>query len=42
MNLLRFLGIAIPMEENHFKEYKPDYEQYKNDTSMLLILTKKK
>ena len=42
INLLMFLLISIPMEENHFKEYKPDYEQYKNDTSMLLILPKKK
>ena len=42
INLLMFLFISIPMEEKHFKEYKPDYEQYKNDTSMLLILPKKK
>lgn len=42
VNLLMFLFISIPMEEKHFKDYKPDYEQYKNDTSMLLILPKKK
>ena len=42
VNLLMFLFISIPMEENHFKGYKPDYEQYKKDTHMLLILPKKK
>ena len=42
INLLMFLFISIPMEENHFKEYKPDYEQYKKDTHMLLLLPKKK
>ena len=42
INLLMFLFISIPMEEKHFKEYKPDYEQYKKETHMLLILPKKK
>ena len=42
INLLMFMLISIPMEENHFKEYKPDYEQYKKETHMLLILPKKK
>ena len=42
VNLLMFLFISIPMEERHFKGYKPDYEQYKKDTHMLLILPKKK
>ena len=42
VNLLMFIFISIPMEERHFKGYKPDYEQYKKDTHMLLILPKKK
>ena len=42
VNLLMFLFISIPMEEKHFKDYKPDYEQYKKETSVLLILPKKK
>ena len=42
INLLMFMFISIPMEENHFKEYKPTYEQYKEETHMLLILPKKK
>ena len=42
VNLLMFLFISIPMEERHFKGYKPGYEQYKKDTHMLLILPKKK
>ena len=42
VNLLMFLFISIPMEERHFKGYKPDYAQYKKDTHMLLILPKKK
>ena len=42
VNLLMFIFISIPMEERHFKGYKPEYEQYKKDTHMLLILPKKK
>ena len=42
INLLMFLFISIPMEEKHFKEYKPDYEQYKKETSALLLLPKRK
>ena len=42
VNLLMFIFISIPMEERHFKGYKPDYEQYKKETHMLLILPKKK
>lgn len=42
INLLMFIFISIPMEERHFKGYKPDYEQYKKETHMLLILPKKK
>ena len=42
VNLLMFLFISIPMEENHFKEYKPDYEQNKKETHALLILPNKK
>ena len=42
VNLLMFLFISIPMEESHFKEYKPDYEQYKKETHALLILPNKK
>ena len=42
INLAMFLFISIPMEEKHFKEYKPDYERYKKETHMLLILPKKK
>lgn len=42
LNLLMFLFISIPMEENHFKAYKPDYEHYKKETHTLLILPNKK
>ena len=42
VNLLMFLIISIPMEEKHFKEYKPDYEEYKKRVSMLLILPNRK
>ena len=42
INLLMFLFISIPMEEKHFKSYKPDYEQYKKETHTLLILPNKK
>ncbi|MBR0294471.1 MAG: DUF1295 domain-containing protein [Bacilli bacterium] len=42
INLLMFLFISIPMEEKHFKEYKPDYQNYKKEVSMLLILPHKK
>ena len=42
LNLLMFLFISIPMEERHFKAYKPDYEQYKKETHTLLILPNKK
>ena len=42
INSLMFIFISIPMEERHFKGYKPDYEQYKKETHMLLILPKKK
>ena len=42
VNLLMFLFISIPMEESHFKSYKPEYELYKKKVSMLLILPNKK
>ena len=42
INLIMFIFISIPMEEKHFKEYKPEYEQYKKETHMLFILPKKK
>lgn len=42
INLLMFLFISIPMEENHMKEYKPDFEEYRRSTSPLLILPKRK
>ena len=42
INLLMFLFISIPMEEKHFKDYKPEYELYKKKVSMLLILPNKK
>ena len=42
INLIMFLVISIPMEENHMKEYKPGMEEYIEKTSMLLILPKRK
>ena len=42
VNLLMFLFISIPMEENHLKEYKENYEEYLETTSPLLILPNKK
>ena len=42
VNLVMFLVISIPMEENHFKDYKPTYEEYKKKTSMLLILPRRR
>ena len=42
VNLIMFLVISIPMEENHFKDYKPTYEEYKKKTSMLLILPRRR
>lgn len=42
INLLMFLFISIPMEENHMKEYKPGMEEYIQKTSMLLILPRRK
>ena len=42
VNLLMFLFISIPMEENHLKEYKENYEEYLETTSQLLILPNKK
>jgi len=42
INLIMFLVISIPMEENHIKEYKPGFMEYKKTTSMLLILPRRK
>ena len=42
INLVMFLVISIPMEENHMKEYKPGMEEYIEKTSMLLILPRRK
>ena len=42
INLIMFLTISIPMEENHMKEYKPSINEYIKTTSCLLILPKKK
>ena len=42
INLLMFLFISIPMEENHMKEYKPLMSEYIKKTSVLLILPKRK
>ena len=42
LNLVMFLVISIPMEEKHFKDYKPNYQDYKKQTSMLLILPRRK
>ena len=42
INLIMFLTISIPMEENHMKEYKPNINEYIKTTSCLLILPKKK
>ena len=42
INLIMFLVISIPMEENHMKEYKPGMEEYIEKTSMLFILPRRK
>lgn len=42
INLVMFLVISIPMEENHMKEYKPGMKEYIEKTSMLLILPRRK
>lgn len=42
INLIMFLVISIPMEENHMKLYKPGMEEYIEKTSMLLILPRRK
>ena len=42
INLLMFIFISIPMEENHMKEYKPAINEYIKTTSCLLILPKKR
>ncbi len=42
INLLMFLFISIPMEENHLKEYKENYDDYLKTTSPLLILPNRK
>ena len=42
VNLLMFLFISIPMEENHLKEYKENYDDYLKTTSPLLILPNRK
>lgn len=42
INLLMFLFISIPMEENHLKEYKDNYDDYLKTTSPLLILPNRK
>ena len=40
--LALFLIVSIPMMEKHNLERRPDYEDYKAKTSMLLILPKRK
>lgn len=42
INLLMFIFISIPMEENHMKEYKPLMNEYISKTSPLLILPNRK
>ena len=42
INLLMFLFISIPMEENHMKQYKPGIIEYIKTTSCLLVLPKKR
>jgi len=42
LNLLLFLFISIPMEENHMLSYKPNLKTYQKTTSMLLLLPPKK
>ena len=42
INLLMFIFISIPMEENHMKAYKENYDIYLKTTSMLLILPRRK
>ena len=37
-----FLSVSIPMMEKHNRERRPDYEEYKAKTSMLLLLPPKK
>lgn len=42
INLLMFIFISIPMEEKHMLEYKPGMIEYKETTSCLLILPRRK
>ena len=42
INLLMFLFISIPMEENHLKGYKENYDVYLKTTSPLFILPNRK
>ena len=42
INMLMFIFISIPMEENHMKAYKENYDTYLKTTSMLLILPRRK
>ena len=41
-NNLLFLFISIPLAENHLKQYKANFLEYKKETWALLILPKKK
>jgi steroid 5-alpha reductase family enzyme len=36
VNTLMFVFISIPMAEKHLASYKPEFEQYKRETSMLV------
>lgn len=40
LNTLLFLFISIPLAENHMKNYKPGFDEYKKRTRMLLPIKK--
>ena len=40
LNTLLFIFISIPMAENHMKNYKPGFTEYKKKTRMLLPIKK--
>ena len=37
LNTLLFIFISVPMEENHLKEYKDDFDEYKKKNVFLPI-----
>ena len=42
INTLMFLFVSIPLAENHQRERKPGFDEYKSETRMLLPIYKRK